>query len=70
MAAVCGHLGLYEFSVEGIRHRTFLPGATSSWSTKPRFVLLAGAATATSSGMAGGPELDRVPTLIVDTRYL
>ena len=50
--------------------RDFLQNATTSWSTKPRFVLLAGSATYDPRGWLGQPELDQVPTLIVDTRYL
>src|SRR5262249_37764167 len=50
--------------------RDFLHNATGTWSVKPRFVLLAGAATYDPRGWLGQPELDQVPTLIIDTRYL
>jgi hypothetical protein len=50
--------------------RDFLQSATGTWSTKPRFVLLAGDATYDPRGWLGQPELDQVPTLVVDTRYL
>jgi hypothetical protein len=50
--------------------RDFLQNATGVWSTKPRFVLLAGAATYDPRGWLGQPQLDQVPTLIVDTQSL
>jgi hypothetical protein len=50
--------------------RGFLQSATAGWSTKPRFVLLAGDATYDPRGWLGQPDLDLVPTLIVDTRYI
>ncbi len=48
----------------------FLSNAVPSWSTAPRYVLLAGAATYDPRGWLGRPELDQVPTVLVRTRYL
>jgi autotransporter-associated beta strand protein len=50
--------------------RGFLGHALRSWSTRPRFVLLAGAATYDPRGWLGHPELDQVPTIQIPTRYL
>ena len=50
--------------------RDFLGHALRSWSTRPRFVLLAGAATYDPRGWLGHPELDQVPTIQIPTRYL
>jgi len=50
--------------------RAFLSTATQRWSTPPRFVLLAGTATYDPRGWLGQPELDQVPTMLVQTRYL
>jgi autotransporter-associated beta strand protein len=49
---------------------TFLDHALQTWSTPPRFVLLAGAATYDPRGWLGHPELDQVPTMRIITRYL
>jgi uncharacterized protein (TIGR03382 family) len=48
--------------------RSFLAEALHSWTTAPRFVLLAGAATYDPRGWGGHPELDQVPTILVATR--
>ena len=50
--------------------RDFLAAAVRDWSTPPRFVLLAGAATYDPRGWLGHPELDQVPTRLIQTRYL
>ena len=49
--------------------RSFLAHASASWSTAPRYLLLAGAATYDPRGWGGHPELDQVPTLQIQTRY-
>ena len=62
-----------EFSAgekDAMALRSFLANAVQRWSTPPRFVLLAGAATYDPRGWLGHPELDQVPTLVVPTRYL
>ncbi len=48
--------------------RSFLTEAVRQWSVPPRFVLLAGAATYDPRGWGGHPELDQVPTLLVQTK--
>ena len=50
--------------------RSFLAYAVRSWRTPPSFVLLAGRATYDPRGWLGRPELDQVPTVLVQTRYL
>ena len=50
--------------------RSFLANAVQRWSTPPRFVLLAGAATYDPRGWLGRPELDQVPTVRIASRYL
>ena len=50
--------------------RSFLSSAVQTWSTSPRYVLLAGAATYDPRGWLGRPELDQVPTVMVPTRYI
>jgi hypothetical protein len=49
---------------------SFLDHALRTWSTPPRYVLLAGAATYDPRGWLGHPELDQVPTMRIVTRYL
>ena len=50
--------------------RSFLAYAASHWSTAPQYLLLAGAATYDPRGWLGHPELDQVPTLLIQTRWL
>ena len=62
-----------EFSAgekDALAIRSFLSNAVQSWSTAPRYVPLAGAATYDPRGWLGRPELDQVPTVLVWTRYL
>ena len=62
-----------EFSAgekDALAIRAFLSTASQRWSTAPRFVLLAGAATYDPRGWLGQPELDQVPTMLVQTRFL
>ena len=62
-----------EFSAgtkDALAIRRFLETARRSWSTPPRYVLLAGAATYDPRGWLGQPELDQVPTIMVTTRYM
>jgi autotransporter-associated beta strand protein len=49
--------------------RSFLAEALQRWTTAPRFVLLAGAATYDPRGWLGHPELDQVPTILIATRF-
>ena len=49
--------------------RAFLSTASQRWLVAPRFVLLAGAATYDPRGWLGQPELDQVPTMLVQTRF-
>ncbi len=62
-----------EFSAgekDAMAIRAFLSAAMERWSTPPRFVLLVGSATFDPRGWLGQPELDQVPTVLVQTRYL
>ncbi|HET6981772.1 MAG TPA: C25 family cysteine peptidase, partial [Myxococcaceae bacterium] len=62
-----------EFSAgekDALALRSFLANAIRGWETKPRFVLLAGAATYDPRGWLGQPELDQVPTVLIETRYI
>ena len=55
-----------EFSAgekDALAIRSFLSNAVQNWSTPPRWVLLAGAATYDPRGWLGQPELDQVPTV-------
>jgi hypothetical protein len=61
-----------EFSAgekDAMAIRAFLSNARS-WSNPPSFVLLAGRATYDPRGWLGQPELDQVPTALIQTRYL
>jgi hypothetical protein len=62
-----------EFSAgekDAMAIRSFLMHAVRSWSNPPNFVLLAGRATYDPRGWLGQPELDQVPTVLVESRYL
>ena len=62
-----------EFSAgekDAMAIRSFLSHAVRSWTSPPSFVLLAGRATYDPRGWLGQPELDQVPTALVQTRYL
>jgi autotransporter-associated beta strand protein len=62
-----------EFSAgekDALALRNFLASAVQSWTTPPRFVLLAGAATYDPRGWLGHPELDQVPTVMIQSRFI
>ena len=62
-----------EFSAgekDAMAIRAFVSNAVHSWSSPPSFVLLAGRATYDPRGWLGQPELDQVPTALIQTRYL
>jgi len=62
-----------EFSAgekDAMAIRAFLSNATRSWANPPSFVLLAGRATYDPRGWLGQPELDQVPTALIQTRFL
>jgi autotransporter-associated beta strand protein len=62
-----------EFSAgekDAMAIRAFLSHAVRNWAIPPSFVLLAGPATYDPRGWLGHPELDQVPTALIQTRYL
>jgi uncharacterized protein (TIGR03382 family) len=62
-----------EFSAgekDALAIRSFLAHAVRSWTHPPSFVLLAGRATYDPRGWLGRPELDQVPSALIQTRYL
>src|SRR5262249_44767679 len=62
-----------EFSAgekDAMAIRAFLSHAVRNWASPPSFVLLAGRATYDPRGWLGQPELDQVPTALIQTRYL
>jgi MYXO-CTERM domain-containing protein len=61
-----------EFSAgekDAMAIQAFLSNARS-WPNPPSFVLLAGRATYDPRGWLGQPELDQVPTALIETQYL
>jgi Peptidase family C25/SdrD B-like domain len=62
-----------EFSYglhDGQAIKNFLQYATSSWASKPDFVLLFGDSSADSKGYLNGSSRDFVPTKLTDTNYM